>query len=179
MNVTGVILAGGKSSRMGTDKSFVTFKGKQLVFYGIEKLQSICTEVLISANSDLYSKFNLPVVPDIYRNKGPLGGLHSVLSKAVNNTVLCLPCDTPLVKKETLQKLIDEIKDYDIALAVHKNGKEPLIAAFKKSIVSKIETAIQTDSLKLHDFIQSCNVNYIFINDSSQFKNVNAKNDLL
>jgi len=179
MKVTGVILAGGKSSRMGTDKSFVTYKGKKLIQYAIETLTPICDEVLISSNNNKYSEFGLPVIEDVYKDKGPLAGLHAACKFASNERILVLPCDNPEVTIAVFQKLIEYSSLYDAVIPVHALGKEPLIACYKKSIYSNIEKSIEKNQLKLYSFLETITVKAVSFDALSLFKNINSQTDLL
>jgi molybdopterin-guanine dinucleotide biosynthesis protein A len=79
MELSGIILAGGKSSRMGQDKGLMLFRGKQMVQYSIELLNLFTSQILISSNNQEYNQFGFPVVSDIYKECGPIGGLHAAV----------------------------------------------------------------------------------------------------
>lgn len=97
--ITGIILAGGKSSRMGKDKGLCDFKGKALVSYAIETLRPLCGNLMISANyfPEKYAEFDLPVIADEVKNIGPMGGILSCLKQSHTQHNLVLSCDTPFV----------------------------------------------------------------------------------
>jgi len=77
--ITGIILAGGKSSRMGKDKGWVLFRKKPLIDYAVELLGGICQSIVISANNSAYDKLGLPVYHDIIPDSGPMGGIYTCL----------------------------------------------------------------------------------------------------
>ena len=85
-------MAGGKSSRMGTDKGLMTFQGKRLVEYAIELLQPFCSEIIISTNQAGYEGFGFKTVSDVYRDCGPVGGLHAALSESNYDYNLIVSC---------------------------------------------------------------------------------------
>ena len=77
--ITGIVLAGGKSSRMGQEKGLAEFDGKPMIAYALEALAPLCTEILISSNSNAYNHLGYRVVPDIIANSGPMGGIYSCM----------------------------------------------------------------------------------------------------
>ena len=78
--ITSIILAGGKSSRMGQDKGFLGLEGKPMIQYGIETAQRLSNHIVVIANNKSYHSLGVPVFPDVYIKKGPLGGIHSGLT---------------------------------------------------------------------------------------------------
>ncbi len=79
MQATGIILAGGKSSRMGEDKGLVLLNGKPMIQYVIEALKGVVSDIIIISNNASYNKFGIPVYPDIIKDKGPVGGIFTGL----------------------------------------------------------------------------------------------------
>ena len=106
MRITGVILAGGKSSRMGTDKGLLELNGKPLIQYAIDTLKSIGLEIIIISNNSDYEQFGFPVYPDIIPDKGPIGGVYTALSYSSTEKNLIVSCDTPFLSKKLLNYLI-------------------------------------------------------------------------
>jgi len=80
--ITGIILAGGKSSRMGMDKGFCALNGKPMVQYAIDILEQTCDSIIICSNNSDYELFDLPVIPDIIKDIGPMGGIYSGLKNS-------------------------------------------------------------------------------------------------
>ena len=132
-HITGIILAGGKSSRMGTDKGFVLYKNKSFVQHIIDALQPLVDEVIIVSNNPDYDVFGLKRVNDLIENTGPVAGVYTGLhySKTENNLVVS--CDVPLINSETLSLLINGVEDAKDVVQLESNGKSmPLIAMYKK-----------------------------------------------
>src|SRR3974390_477672 len=89
----GFLLAGGKSSRMGVDKAFLKFDGRSLLERGVEALHRVCPVVAIVGEASKFSNCGVAVVEDIYRNCGPLGGIHAALTHAPAELNLMLAVD--------------------------------------------------------------------------------------
>ena len=106
MEVTGIILAGGKSSRMGTDKGLLKLNGKSMVEYVIDALTEMCSRVLIVSNNIEYRRYGIDVVKDIYEDKGPLGGLYSGLMNSNSQVNICVSCDIPNVNADVFKFLL-------------------------------------------------------------------------
>ena len=90
MGLTGAILSGGESSRMGTDKGLIRYKDKYLVEYGIEILKQLCKQVYIGTKNIKYEIFNLPLLPDEYPNLGPIGGIYTALKKSKQGCLILI-----------------------------------------------------------------------------------------
>ena len=133
-DITGIILAGGKSSRMGTDKSFLSLKGKPFVQYSIDALKPLVSEIIIVSDNEAYNGFGLKRVNDIIKNAGPVSGIYSGLEASTTEYNLILSCDIPLINSEILEKLINAIDDCSEIIQIESNCKTmPLIALYKKS----------------------------------------------
>lgn len=155
MNVTGIILAGGKSSRMGTDKALLTLHGQSFLEHCFGELQPLCAEIIISSSYENHELPNSKRVNDIYSEKGPLGGLHSALSASKNDINLCLSVDTPFVTTQFLQWILDQ-QNEDKSFFIKEGGRyHPLIGVYQKSAINTIETALKTDSLRTTDTIKN------------------------
>ena len=112
--ITGIILAGGKSKRMGRDKAFLPYHGKDLIEYSISLMQSICDEVIISANDADYDKFGLRVVRDNYPHIGPIGGLEASLTYSKTRHNLVIPCDTPFLTLSVYYEILKNLLNFNI-----------------------------------------------------------------
>lgn len=181
MSITGLVLAGGKSSRMGTDKSKVLYKNKPLLEYAIITLKPVVSNIIISSNSiqpNEYSEYIF--VKDIYTNSGPLAGIHAGIQNIQSEYVAVISCDTPLVPSEVFSLLIDNIQDYDAAVARHSScNVEPLVAVYRTNILTQIENMLTAGNFKMCDFIQSINTTYVDFENSDMFFNCNYPKDLL
>lgn len=185
--VTGIILAGGKSSRLGEEKGLAHFHKKPLVSYAIETLKPICSEIIISANIHLneYSAFGFPVVQDEFKNVGPIGGLSACLKQSTSQYNFVLSCDTPFVDPHLYTYLIKNIENFQAAVPLHHNNLiEPLCACYASNVIWDMERNIEKGNYKMHDFLDRINCKIIEITDrlsfysDELFVNINTQKDL-
>ena len=105
-NIPAYILCGGRSSRMGQDKGLVTLQESEFISYIINTLKNITDSIVLVTENEEYSRFKLPVIKDIYAEKGPLGGIHAALQHTHESQILVLSCDIPLLKSYVIRELI-------------------------------------------------------------------------
>lgn len=183
--VTGIILAGGSSRRMGKDKGLCTFNGKELVSYSIEVLAPICDHILISSNNpDGYQKFGYQVIEDEIKNIGPIGGIYSCLKQSQTIDNLIVSCDTPFLNRESLNHIFEESENYEIVIPQHNNSYyEPLAGYYSTHIISKLEKAIANKDYKLINLFSKVKFHAISTDKlpglAVQYKNLNTPEDLL
>ena len=178
-NITAIILAGGKSSRMKQDKALVKINGKTLLNLQIETLTPIFQKIVISANTNYNTNFR--IIKDINKDKGPIGGIYSVLQNSETNKNFIIAVDMPYITPEIINKLIDNSNNFDITIPIIKNKIEPTCAIYSKNCINIIEHQINVKNYKLTDFITKCNTNYVNFdtNELTFFKNINYPEDLL
>ena len=184
-NVTGIILAGGKSSRMGTDKGLLQLCGKQIVSYAIDALSGICDRIIISTTSDAYQSLGYEVIADEIPGIGPMGGVYSALKESKTGKNLILSCDLPFVSKELLEHILSHGEGYQVAVPCQGNQHyEPLCGFYDLSIIDKLGVFIRKENYKLPDLFDEISINKLIINDrlsfycENLFLNINTKNDL-
>jgi len=183
MQITAIILAGGKSKRMGTDKALLELGGISLLEKVISVCEAVCNQILISSNNFEHAVFGYPVIEDEIKNCGPIGGLYSCLKKTTTNWNFVISVDSPFVEKDYINFLNSEKGDFDAIVPVHSKGKEPLIAFYHKSCISEIEKRIQSGNFKMYDLVASLNTKLV---DSEKwlskypklFQNINRPEDL-
>ncbi|MCL3781441.1 molybdenum cofactor guanylyltransferase [Prolixibacteraceae bacterium JC049] len=156
-NLTGIILAGGKSSRMGQDKGLMELDGKPMVLHVADVLQSFCSEVIISTNNTAYGFLGKELVADKVKGKGPIAGLHAGLSRSQTKWVAFIACDTPFVQPWVYEQLMEHVANADAAFPMHNGKTEPLIALFRQSALSKVEEQMANGDLKIHRLIETLN----------------------
>ncbi len=168
--LTGIILAGGKSTRMGKDKGMALLNGKPLVAYAIETLKAICDNIIISANSSDYKQFGYPVQADLFPNCGPIGGIYSGLMCSKTDRNLVLSCDIPLVSKELLTYIIDHSDKNKICVPVHdKEYLEPLCACYPKTSIALLKKLIKQQKYKLNGFLNVASAERVLIHPGLPF----------
>ena len=180
--ISGFVLAGGKSSRMGRDKALLDFRGQPLLPYMLNLLRPFCSDTFISGNNPVYQMFGVKVIPDIYADKGPISGIFSVLNFTQSDWNLIVSVDVPMVNHELLLYLIDHRNSYDAVVPVHSEGTEPLIALYHKRIIPIIQEMIDTNDYKLMNLFKRINTYYLDCNELVRrhphlFLNVNKLDD--
>ena len=182
MKITGIILAGGLSSRMGTDKALIQLDKHKMIEKVIKLIHPFCDKLIISANKNKYHEFGYQVVKDKYKKIGPLGGIIACLNKSNTELNLIISCDTPNINRETISQLLKESLNYDITLPYHNDRYEPLIAVYNRNCIEKLELMVNSSSYKLQSIINNLNSNIIYFDESDkkekEFININSKKDL-
>lgn len=138
---TGLILAGGKSSRMGQNKALLQLEGKSLLQWQTEKLRQLGVgEILISAPKEL-SLPGIRTIPDHYRDCGPIGGLHAGLAAASCGCCLVIGVDWPLVPAWSLSALC-RAHEGGVTILRHPGGEEPLLGVYDRTTAPLLEQMI-------------------------------------
>ena len=166
----GIVLSGGKSSRMGTEKGLVHWKGRALIEYAVNCLKGVCDELVVSSNKTCYDYLGLPVVKDEVLDCGPIGGIHSCMKNVPSDLYIVISCDVPNVPSELIIDLLENLGDKDLIYTVGENGKkQPLIAVYKSSCFTVIEKELLGGNYKMmklldqiphKEFMVSANLNY-------------------
>ena len=179
-NITGIILAGGKSSRMGTDKGFLMLNNKPFVQYSIDALKPLVSEIIIVSDASEYDAFGLKRITDITKDAGPVSGIYSGLEASKTECNFILSCDIPLITSEVLQLLTNAIDDNSDIIQVESNGKSmPLIALYKKRIKDTFKSFLEQDERRLRVAIKNCNFKNVVLDEAYQnaILNVNTKEE--
>lgn len=143
MGCSGIVLAGGKSERMGRDKALMLLEGKTLISRVLEVLARVCDELIVSTN-DPHPYASLParVIPDVVGGRGALGGIHAGLKAMRNDQALVVACDMPFLSLSLLRFMIVVASDYDVVVPRVDGEFEPLHAVYRVTCVSPIERLI-------------------------------------
>lgn len=146
-----VILAGGRSRRMGSNKALMTIGGRPLIQIVIERALPLTQRILISSDEgEEYRLLGFPVVPDRYRDHGPLAGLHAAMHHEHASLYLALACDLPGVPTPLLEHLVACAEGYDAAIPRSRDGlAHPLCAVYRRSCLSRIEDALEHGARKV------------------------------
>jgi len=186
--ITGIILAGGKSSRMGRDKGLCQFRGRKLVSYAIETLKPLCGRMLISANNDFedYSSFGLEVLSDEVKGIGPMGGILTCLKQSETEHNLVLSCDTPFVTTALFEFLLNNIEKRQVVVPAHQTFLlEPLAAYYATNVLADLNRIVQSGDYKMMNFFKKVNFGSLAIDEllptfsDNFFHNLNTPEDLL
>lgn len=154
-DVTAFILAGGKSTRMGCDKAFIQFNGRTLLERSLETARAVTPEVIVVGERSKFSRF-APVVDDIFRDRGPLGGIHAALSVSATDLNLLLALDMPFMEPRLLKYLFKralekEHADVLVVLPRAAGGLQPLCAIYRTRFGRMAEEALKKGQNKIDD----------------------------
>ncbi len=185
--ISGAILAGGQSRRMGEEKALVKIGNTPLIERAVQSLKSaIPKPMIITNNPEKLAYLNLPLHRDILPNLGPLGGIYTALKYASEKRVLVLACDLPSVTLEIIRALCTESIHQDVLALDAGFGPEPLCAVYSKRCLPVIQAQIEQGNLKVTDFYPPMNKVGVLtleaIGDSipgGRFLNVNTPADKL
>ncbi len=184
-DVTGVILAGGRGSRMnGQDKGLVPYRGRPLIEHVLAAIAPQVGAMMISANRNLprYRSYGFPVVHDVLENfQGPLAGLLTAMQQVETPFLLLAPCDAPLLPENLLEKLYGALQQSHSRLALAHDGEQlqPLFALLETNLQEDLQRFLDAGERKLRYW---CSLQQPAIADfSSQaecFRNFNSAAEL-
>jgi molybdenum cofactor guanylyltransferase len=176
--ITAIIMAGGKSSRMGTNKALAKYKDKRLIDLAIEKAIELTDKILVSTNIFL-PDIDYPQVSDAYTGIGPIGGICSCMRKSTTNWNLVLACDMPQVPVSFLKQMTIGKNEFQVILPCLENGHlEPLAAFYHRSAIPVIASQIKGGDYKLVNLVNKLNHEQINCSHPEYFLNINTINDL-
>ncbi|MGE5682160.1 MAG: molybdenum cofactor guanylyltransferase [Bacillota bacterium] len=146
-DVTGLLLSGGKSARMGVNKSLLKIGERTVIEIMVSLLKPVFSNIyLITNDPEEYSFLGIPAFTDIYPGKGPLAGIHSGLSHSVTERNFIISCDIPLMKREMINYLIDYPTDKPIVIARAGGFIQQLCGVYKKSCLLSAEEILKEDA---------------------------------
>jgi molybdopterin-guanine dinucleotide biosynthesis protein A len=192
LTITSIVLAGGRSSRLGREKHLEKLAGKSLIERVMSQLSSLSSEILLvisqkqaRISSQSYTHPEAKTVVDFYPGRGSLGGIYTglVYSKTMQNLVVA--CDMPFLNPALLRYMISCSPGFDVVIPRIGDNIEPLHAIYSKNCVRPIEEQLKRDNLKIAAFFDSVKVRYIekkeierFDPEHLSFFNVNTAADL-
>jgi molybdopterin-guanine dinucleotide biosynthesis protein A len=152
--LAGVILCGGRSTRMGVDKATIIFDGSTLLERGLARLDEVCTPVLIAGGDAPLAVAGRRSVVDAVPGAGPLGGLVAALRASPHRLLAAVAVDLPWIDPRLIGMLAARIGDCDVAVCETANGLEPLHAVYSTSMLGAAETALAGDDRSLRHLIE-------------------------
>lgn len=184
--VTVVIMAGGKSSRMGEDKSFVLVGGRPMIELIQERVAGLGDELLLVTNKpEAYAHLGLPMVGDVYADHGSLGGIYTAVYHASHPYTLIVACDMPWLNRQLLGYMLTLRQTADVVVPRWQQHPEPLHAIYSKACLAPIETNLQAKRLKITAFFDKVRVHYVertaierFDENGRSFANINTPIEL-
>ncbi len=184
--LTAFVLAGGKSTRMGTDKAFVTFDGQTLLARALKAARSVTGDVYIVGSREKFVEF-APVIEDEFPGCGPLGGIHAALDSSSSDLNVIVAVDLPLVTPALLQFLIERARDSKATVTAPKTarGWQPLCAIYRREFANLAETALRAGRYKIDALFDETRVFAISEDElrsggfgAEAFRNLNTPEDL-
>lgn len=182
-----IILAGGKSIRMGENKAFIEVDGVPIISRIYSLFKELFEEVIIVTNQkDLFKNLDSRIYTDLVPDKGALGGLYTGIFFSNFQYSFCVACDMPFIKKALVQYLIKNTKDEDVIVPRTSDGLQPLHAIYSKNCLEPIRKIIEQGKYKIIDFYRLVRVRIVEENDfllldpfRESFINVNTPEELL
>ncbi len=183
---TAVILAGGQGSRMGyRDKAFLRYGGTSFIDHLLKKVEGFAEVIVVSNNPGEYKDYPVKVVEDRVKGIGPLGGIYTGLFHSTYEEILVISCDTPFQRREFLEYMGGLSGSYNVAIPKHAEGREPLCALYKKSLLEDIEELIEEKSYRIALLFNKNRVEWVDIESMTEgieivkgFKNINTPEEL-
>lgn len=179
--LTGLVLCGGQSSRMNTDKSLLNYHGQPQRYYIYQMLSSFCKEVFISCSASQVSSiavgYNYIVDSENYNDIGPMVALLSAFNQFPDNSFLVLACDYPFLKGDDIEKLVSERAEEHQSTAFYNSGSgfyEPLLAVYESSCYSLLKQHFNAGNHSLQQFLKGLNAKKIFPSDNQSLKSVDT-----
>jgi molybdenum cofactor guanylyltransferase len=186
--ITGLILAGGRGSRMGNvDKGLQMFRGAPMAMHVMLRLQPQVGPLLINANQNMgpYEGFGVPVWPDQMADfAGPLAGLQTGLAHCETPYLVTVPCDSPFLPTDLVARLYADLIEWDADLAVAVTGEggerrtQPVFCLMKSTLLAHLTAFLQDGGRKIDSWYASLNVIEVPFPDESAFRNINTVEEL-
>lgn len=182
-----IILAGGKSSRMGYNKELITIGEKRIVNNQVEALHRIFDEIIVvTKNKDLYRDLDCKTVSDIIEDKGPLSGIHAGLTESSSMYSYVIACDMPVINSDYINFMKKKIlNDVDGCMTLFGDHIEPFNAFYSKNIVNDIGEFLHGGGYSIHRLVKTLNFNFIEENTARRYSpnwdmfiNFNTKADV-
>lgn len=187
MKASGIILAGGKNTRIKTEKAFIQLNGKTtLIQNTLELFKKISPEIIIvSNNPGAYLKFGVRVVEDLIKNKGPLGGIFTGLCFSTSEINFVVGCDMPFVNADLINYILQKRAEYDLVIPEINGKTENLFARYSKNALPVILFHLLKDELAVQDLLPELKVLKISSEEIDRFDpghlsffNINTQEDL-
>ncbi len=158
-DVTGIILAGGKSTRYGRNKAFVDIDGLSLIERVIRVMDSIFQHLILITNTpDEYAYLGLPMHEDLIKGLGPIGGIYTGLSKITDDAGFFVACDMPFLNKELIQYMIESRGLFDVVVPRVSGMVEALHALYRRGCLPTVKRQIdsrQYQTLRIFDKVST------------------------
>ena len=160
--VTAIILAGGKSRRMGSNKAFLKYGSTTFIEHQVMMLRKIFDEIILSANdTNAYTSLKLPIVSDVIPERGPLSGICAGLSRAKSSHAFVIACDMPFINEKLILYLKSQINGYDVVVPQTSRGLEPMHAFYSRNCIQPMYRCLEEGRLRIVDFFSEVKVKIV------------------
>jgi molybdopterin-guanine dinucleotide biosynthesis protein A len=186
-NLTGIILSGGTSTRMGENKAFIEVEGTPIIHRIHSLFERLFNEIIIvTQQKNLFSNLNAKIYSDLIPNRGVLGGLYTGIFFSSFSFSFCVACDMPFLKESIIQYLIKNIDNYDVVVPKTEDGLQPLHAFYSKNCLEPIKKIMEQGKYKIIDIYPMVKVKIVHEHEffsldpmKESFINVNTPEELL
>jgi molybdopterin-guanine dinucleotide biosynthesis protein A len=163
-NVTGVILAGGRSLRMGRDKTMLKIGGVTLFERILGIMNDFFSNVIIAGDRPDLTRPDVPCYPDRYTGSA-LGGLYTGLLEAKTEKIFVSSCDMPFPDTAIIRMILSESEGYDAVVPKPPGGFEPLFALYRKTCLGSMHDMLERDEYRIYDFYSKMRVRYLSVEE--------------
>lgn len=168
-----ILLAGGNSKRMGSNKALLEVEGMMMFEKVLNEIEKVTPHIFISSNLKLPLKKTYPIIPDSFSNKGPMGGIYSVLEQSNFNNYIVASCDAPFIKKELIELLLNNRCETAV-VPVWENKMYPFPGIYSRSIKNTMLEKLEKNQLKMKELLNFIRAKEIQINPSLKWMNKNV-----
>ena len=178
-NASAVILAGGKSSRMGKDKCLLPLNGVPMIQHIYSQLVPYFKEILVATNNRKFFDFlDIKIVNDHETCRGPLAGISAGLEASKYDINFIVACDIPDIDIRTVCMMINEVEGYDGVIPTTKGGYlEPMFAIYRKSMLPAVRQTLLCGENKIMKVFPYCKIKYMNLGKADWLKNLNTEDD--
>jgi len=161
-DISGVILAGGKSSRFGKNKALEKFDGVPLIERVVRVMRSVFQHLILVTNNPAdYSYLELPMCQDLVKGLGPLGGVYTALKVIPNKAGFFVACDMPFLNRDLILHMVKSMRDFDAVVPRASGELETLHTLYSKRCLPAIKRLIDSGQYKTRSFFSEVSVCYI------------------
>jgi molybdopterin-guanine dinucleotide biosynthesis protein A len=179
--MTGIVLMGGKSKRMGSDKAFLSWHGQTLYSLAAEKLRKYCTSIYLSINDhqEPYHHFEYSCIKDAFENEGPMGGIITC-HRILHDSLFILACDMPFVSDEEMVFLMDHHASKSGCTMFYNENRghfEPLLSIWDVHSLEMLDVYFSSGGRSLQQFLIKNDIEKLPVSEVNPFRNINNEDD--
>lgn len=177
--VTGVLLAGGRSRRFGRNKALAQFQNRRMIEHVLSALAAVFPKVLVATNTpEEYRFLETELLCDEQPYLGPLGGILSALRKIATPYAFVVACDMPLLNSDTIRRVVAAGLGHQAAVPCHEGGREYLMALYAQSLIPDIEASLSNGTSSMRQFCAGLgDIRWVPI-DAESAANINSVDEL-